>query len=166
MIRTIVLNDAVKYGTLLKKIEEETDFLLLEPDERNTSKEHIEKMIEMFIKQENSTILVAENNGSLIGHILAKGGTANRNRHSATIVIGILQEATGQGLGKILFSELEKWARHHHIKRLELSVMTHNERAFQLYKNVGFEIEGTKRHSLLVYDKYVDEYYMSKLLDK
>ncbi|MFV8829275.1 hypothetical protein [Alkalihalobacterium sp. APHAB7] len=50
MIRTIALNDAVRYGTLLKKIEEETDFLLLEPDERNTSKEHIEKMIEMFLK--------------------------------------------------------------------------------------------------------------------
>ncbi|MEB1809404.1 MAG: GNAT family N-acetyltransferase [Bacillaceae bacterium] len=166
MIRKIALNDALEYGILLKKLEEETDFLLLEPNERNTSKEQTEKMIEMFLKQENSTILVAENNGRLIGHILAKGGNVNRNRHSASIVIGILLQATGQGLGKNLFFEIEKWARdHHHITRLELSVMTHNERAFQLYKKVGFELEGTKRHSLLVNGEYVDEYYMSKLLD-
>ncbi|WP_308447210.1 hypothetical protein [Alkalihalobacterium chitinilyticum] len=59
MIRNIALNDAVEYGILLKKLEEETDFLLLEPNERNTSKEQTEKMIEMFLKQENSTILVS-----------------------------------------------------------------------------------------------------------
>ena len=42
--------------------------------------------------------------------------------------------------------------------------MVHNERAIRLYKKMGFEIEGTKKHSLFVNGQYVDEYYMAKIL--
>jgi RimJ/RimL family protein N-acetyltransferase len=42
--------------------------------------------------------------------------------------------------------------------------MTHNIAGIALYKKMGFEIEGTKRDSLLINGEYVDEYYMSKLL--
>jgi len=42
--------------------------------------------------------------------------------------------------------------------------MTHNKAGIALYKKRGFEIEGTKRHSMLVNSHYVDEYYMAKLL--
>jgi len=60
---------------------------------------------------------------------------------------------------------LEEWAQQHHIHRLELTVMAHNNAGVALYKKQGFEIEGTKRHSLLINGQYVDEFYMSKLLD-
>lgn len=43
--------------------------------------------------------------------------------------------------------------------------MSHNKAGVALYKKQGFEIEGTKRHSLLVNGQFVDEYYMAKLLD-
>jgi RimJ/RimL family protein N-acetyltransferase len=59
---------------------------------------------------------------------------------------------------------LEKWAAERQLYRLELTVMTHNERAIRLYRRLGFEIEGTKRDSLWVDGSYVDEYCMSKLL--
>jgi RimJ/RimL family protein N-acetyltransferase len=52
------------------------------------------------------------------------------------------------------------------VKRLELSVMTHNERGIALYKKMGFEIEGTKRASIYVNGNYVDEYLMSKIIHK
>ncbi len=42
--------------------------------------------------------------------------------------------------------------------------MTYNTAGIALYKKMGFEIEGTKRNSLFIDGKYVDEYYMSKLL--
>lgn len=87
-----------------------------------------------------------------------------KNKHSTYLVIGILEEFTGKGIGKDLFNELETWASLNSIHRLELTVMKHNERAVSLYKKMGFEIEGVKRNSLLVNNIYVDEYYMSKLL--
>jgi RimJ/RimL family protein N-acetyltransferase len=56
------------------------------------------------------------------------------------------------------------WARERGFHRLELTVMTHNERAIRLYKKMGFEVEGVKKHSLFVNGEYVDEYYMAKLI--
>jgi len=59
---------------------------------------------------------------------------------------------------------LESWALDNNIHRLELTVVAQNESAISLYKKLGFEIEGTKRDSLLIDGIFVNEYYMSKLL--
>ena len=40
-----------------------------------------------------------------------------------------------------------------------------NERALDLYKKMGFKIEGLKEKSMIVDGKYVDEYYMGKIID-
>lgn len=93
-----------------------------------------------------------------------RGGSVRRNRHSAYIVIGILKQYQGQGIGAALFRELDRWARDTEIVRLELTVMAHNELAISLYFKNGFEIEGTKRKSLMIDGQWVDEYYMSKIL--
>lgn len=65
---------------------------------------------------------------------------------------------------KNFFEELEKWAIENNIKRFELTVMTHNEKAVNLYKKMGFKIEGIKEHSILMDGKFIDEYYMGEIL--
>lgn len=42
--------------------------------------------------------------------------------------------------------------------------MKHNESAIRLYEKMGFKKEGLKENSLIVNGKYVDEYYMGKIL--
>ncbi len=140
--------------------------MLLEPGERKTTLEEQRTQIEILLRQENQTIFVAEQDKHLIGYLAASGGTFKRNRHSAYLVIGILQAFTGQGIGTQLFQSLEDWAKQQYIHRLELTVMTHNTVGIALYKKQGFAIEGTKRHSVLINGQYVDEFYMSKLLDQ
>lgn len=81
-------------------------------------------------------------------------------------MIGVLQEASGQGVGFKLLGEVEHWAREVGVKRLELTVMCHNERTIRLYKRAGFEIEGTKRKAIFMDQQMYDEYYMGKLLLK
>uniref|UniRef100_UPI0020CE6181 GNAT family N-acetyltransferase n=1 Tax=Vibrio cholerae TaxID=666 RepID=UPI0020CE6181 len=49
------------------------------------------------------------------------------------------------------------WAISHGYSRLELTVMQHNERAKRLYESCGFEVEGLKRHSLVVDGEYVND---------
>lgn len=61
-----------------------------------------------------------------------------------------------------LFQFLEQWRIQTGIRKFELTVMVHNHVALSLYKKMGFEIEGTKRNSLLVEYGFVDEYYMGK----
>ncbi|MFD0770009.1 hypothetical protein ACFQZ1_14560 [Bacillus sp. CGMCC 1.60114] len=45
-----------------------------------------------------------------------------------------------------------------------MTVMVHNEAGIALYKKSGFEIEGIKRHSLMIRGEFVNEYYMAKLI--
>ena len=164
MIREIQVEDAAAFLQLGKQLDEETSFMLLEPGERNTTIEQQKNMIKRFIENNNSTIFVAVEGEQLVGFILANGGNVQRNKHAAAIVIGILQEYSGKGIGITLFNEVEKWAKLHDVWRLELTVMAHNTRAQALYKKVGFEQEGIKKAALIVDGENVDEYYMAKLL--
>ncbi|MEV2908107.1 GNAT family N-acetyltransferase [Paenibacillus larvae] len=164
IIREATTDDALELTELIKQVERESDFMLFGAEERIISPEQQMKKIEAVKQDENSIILVADINGKLVGYLIANGGFAKKNKHSTYLVIGILEEFTGKGIGKDLFNELETWASLNSIHRLELTVMKHNERAVSLYKKMGFEIEGVKRNSLLVNNIYVDEYYMSKLL--
>jgi RimJ/RimL family protein N-acetyltransferase len=79
--------------------------------------------------------------------------------------MGVRKAFSGRGIGTALLRELSDWAPAHGVRRLELTVMSHNERALGLYLRSGFEIEGTRRRSLLVDGRNVDEIAMAKLLD-
>ncbi|AGK54311.1 GNAT family N-acetyltransferase [Bacillus sp. 1NLA3E] len=164
MIREIKPDDAERMVNLIIKVENKSQYMLFEPGERNISLEQQLKRIEVMKKESNSTIFVAEENDVLIGYLIAMGGNAKRNRHSEYLVIGILSEFRGLGVGTKLFKHLEDWAWKHNVYRLELSVVIRNEAGLRLYKKMGFDIEGTKRESLYIDGEFVDEYYMSKLL--
>ncbi|WP_251550850.1 GNAT family N-acetyltransferase [Neobacillus muris] len=164
MIRKIRVSDAGEYLELCKKLDTETKFMLLEPGERKTTVEQQTQRIKDILEQDWSVLFVCETNGKLVGYLLAIRDRHKRALHSAYIVIGILQDYTGKGIGSQLFAELEAWAQARQVHRLELTVMCHNEAAVVLYKKIGFEIEGVKRHSLFIDDQLIDEYYMGKLL--
>ncbi len=164
VIRKITIADAEAFLNLCHQLDKETQFMLLETEERTTTVDEQIAIIENILSRNNKIIFVAEDNNQLIGYISADGGNYKRNRHSVYIVMGIIQAYTGQGIGTKLFEELEKWAYRNKIHRLELTVMVHNKAAIALYKKIGFEVEGTKKHSLFIDGSYVDEYYMAKLL--
>jgi RimJ/RimL family protein N-acetyltransferase len=164
LIREIEREDTERFVSLINQVESESEFLLFEAGERQVTVEQQEKRIDMMEQEGNSTIFVAEENSELIGYLIAMGGQAKRNKHTAYLVIGILTEYRGQGVGSKLFQRLEEWATEQQLHRLELTVVTLNEAGIRLYKKMGFEIEGTKRNSLYIDGKFVNEYYMSKLL--
>ncbi|KGP71026.1 GNAT family N-acetyltransferase [Pontibacillus yanchengensis] len=163
-IREITISDAKKFVQLTKEIEGHSEFMLWEPDERTVTSEQQRKRIEALEDVNNSTIFVAEEENKLVGFLVAMGGNARRNQHTVYLVIGILKDYRGQRIGSRLFSELEKWGKERNIHRLELTVVTKNIGGLALYKKMGFIIEGTKKHSLLIDGEFVDEYYMSKLI--
>jgi RimJ/RimL family protein N-acetyltransferase len=165
LIREIKPEDAESFVYLIKQVEAEAEFMLMEAGERKISPEQQRKRLEQMGKESNSTIFVAEQEGGkLLGYLVVIGGNARRTKHSVYLVIGILTQYRGLGIGTKLFKQLDEWATVHNIHRLELSVVTRNEAGLRLYKKMGFEIEGTKRHSLFIDGEFVDEYYMSKLL--
>ncbi|MFK9090880.1 N-acetyltransferase family protein [Bacillus salipaludis] len=163
-VREIKVSDAKNLVELVRQVEEESEFMLMEAGERQITTEIQRTRIENMKKSENSTIFVAEEDDKLTGYIFAIGGTARRTKHSVYLVVGILRDYRGQGVGTKLFTRLEEWARDRGIHRLELTTVTKNKPGVALYKKMGFEIEGTKKDSLFINGEFVDEYYMSKLL--
>lgn len=164
-IREITIEDAGNFINLVKKVEMQSSFMMMEDSERNTTSEQQAKQIDSIHKQSNSTIFVVELEDELIGYLFAIGGTVRKNKHSVYIAIGILDDFHGKGIVTRLFRELEEWARSVEISRLELTVVTENKAGVALYKKKGFEVEGTKRKSLKINGKFYDEYYMSKLTE-
>jgi len=162
-IRSININDAEKFLDLLKRLDTETKNMMFEPGERKTTIEDMkEKIKDTF--DSNALILVAEDNDEIVGYLSGERGFANRIKHSAYIVIGILNSHRGRGIGTKLFEQLDTWTMENNITRLELTVMTRNENGVRLYEKMGFKKEGIKARSLIVDGKYVDEYYMAKIM--
>ena len=164
-IRQVKKTDAKSLLALMYRLDSETTFMLFEPGERKTTVEEQQVIIDSFINDDAKEMIVAIDNNEVCGFIVGIGNTTRRNRHSLYCVIGIEQKSTGKGLGKQLLQALEDWSASRDITRLELTVMCHNEHAISLYKSYGFKIEGIKKQALRVDGRFVDEYYMAKLLD-
>lgn len=105
-LKVLIPEDAEELLRLQHQLDQESQFMLLEPDERQSNLRQVKEMIETFASADTSILIGADVD------------------------------------------------------------MTHNELAMSLYIKNGFEIEGTKRKSLVIDGQWVDEYYMSKILIK
>ena len=156
-------DDAGALRELKHALDAETGFMLIEQGERQESPADVAQQLDRIQDQDNSTIIVAEIPGALLGYVEAQGGDYRRNRHCAYVVIGVRRSAAGAGIGTALMAELNAWAEQHGVHRLELTVMADNERAIALYRRSGYEIEGIRRDSLHIEGSYVDELAMARL---
>ena len=162
MVKIKILDKSYSQSFLgmLYQLDQETDYMLYEPDERNTTLEDIEDRIE----QSNKTTWIAIENNYVVGFMSVKRGPLRRNKHKAYIVTGILDKYHGKGIGSQFLDTLDSWAVEEELKRLELTVMRHNEKAIALYEKCGYEMEGVKINSLFVRGEFIDELYMVKML--
>jgi RimJ/RimL family protein N-acetyltransferase len=163
IIRPIEVSDAENFLELSKKIDE-SGFMLYEPGERETTVEQQKKSIENILSEKNSIFFVAETENKLVGFIAAIGSNLKRNQHSCYLVLGVSEDYRGQGIATKLFNKLFVWAKDVGISRLGLTVIKGNTKAFNLYKKMGFVLEGEKVHSLKINGEFVNEYYLYKLL--
>ena len=164
-IRRVKIEDAEAFLKLNIDLDHESRFMMVEPGEREQSVDKQVNRITTSLEKRNNNIFVAEDGDVLAGYIEAEGGGYRRNSHKIHIVIGILSEYSGKGIGTKLFEHLERWAKDEGFHRFELTVMKHNERAISLYKKMGFLIEGEIRDSLLIEGEFIDEFLMSKILN-
>jgi RimJ/RimL family protein N-acetyltransferase len=163
-IREAKTRDAGALLGLKSALDSETSLMLLERGERTTTETEVAEQLEAIAGRSNSVVFVAEIAGELIGYAEATGGDFRRNHHTAHVVIGVRKRYSGRGIGGHLLSELECWAQANSVRRLELTVMTSNERAIGLYRKLGYRVEGKREAALLVQDRLVDEFWMAKLL--
>jgi RimJ/RimL family protein N-acetyltransferase len=163
-LRTAGSADADSLLRLKQRLDHETSFMLLEPGERDTSAEALARHLDSEARSGNSVVIVAETGDELAGYVELTGGSFRRNRATAHVVIGVVAAASGRGIGAGLLRQARDWAAGHGLHRLELTVMAHNRRAADLYRRMGFSVEGRRAQGLLVDGRFVDELYVAALL--
>jgi RimJ/RimL family protein N-acetyltransferase len=162
-IRPAVPSDAEQLLRLRRTLFAETSLLLWEPAEFVSTVEQEAQFIGRIADRANSLLLMAFTSGKAVGFLAAIGGERNRLKHSALLALGVLREQWSQGIASGMLGQVLAWAPGAGVKRLELTVHTSNERALSLYRKFGFEVEGARRHSLLVDGEFKDEYLMSHI---
>ena len=165
-IRPIKNEDAEAFFSMMCLLDNETPFMMYEPDERvktmdvNGLRNKIDN-----IMSDDDLLLIAEDDGkAIVGYIWAERGKLNRILHTAYIVVGIREAYRHQGIGTKFFQRLDEWAQKNGIVRLELTVECANTTARHLYEKNGFVVEGRRMKSMKLGDEFVDEFYMAKLM--
>ena len=167
VFRTIRANDTENFFNMMCRLDEETDYMMYEPGERQERTKDLNQLAGIIEAAESGGdfLLCAENETvEIIGFIWAERGKLKRVCHSAYIVTGIRSAYRRQGIGTEFFLRLEDWAKKNGIIRLELTVECPNAAAKRLYEKNGFAVEGIKKKTMKVNGSYVDEYCMGKII--
>lgn len=140
-LREVKLDDAQELLDISKRYYVESQGIPYEEDEFKYTIEEFEGKIKESLEAENSLIIVATDNGKLVGEIELASFPNKIMKHSCCIqTFGILSEYQGIGIGKQLFSKAIDWAnKNETIELLWLSVFSSNLQGINLYKKMGFE---------------------------
>lgn len=105
---------------------------------------------------------VAEADGEVIGLAGLSVGTG-RLRHSGHIFLFVARGYHGRGVGTRLLETLldvaDRWLL---LRRVELTVVADNERAWRLYERLGFEKEGLRKLSVISQGEIKDEWLTAR----
>jgi ribosomal protein S18 acetylase RimI-like enzyme len=100
----------------------------------------------------------------IVGSASLKFNSQEVFKHKAELGITVHDNYQNLGKGTALLNHLLTIARMKKLKKVWLMVNTRNDKAIQLYKKAGFEIEGIMRKELYLKGKYLDEYRMAIFL--
>ncbi|MBB4249787.1 GNAT family N-acetyltransferase [Rhizobium sp. BK008] len=157
LVRAVRLSDA----------EEITDLINLPGYRAGTLRPPYQAVEEVRKHMENPSPGALNLVVTLNGKIVGSGGLnrlSGRRQHVASIGMGVHDDFTGRGFGRILLGAFvdaaDDWLD---IRRLELTVYADNDVAIGLYRKFGFEQEGLLRAFGYRAGQYVDAYTMARL---
>lgn len=166
-LREAVPDDAAEVLELMKQLEQETDFLVLDEIGMQLTPELLALNLADIYESENNLLLLAIADGKLIGSASVKAAADDHVAHIGEVGISILKSYWGVGLGSALLGEVIEWAKLGGvIRRLELTVQQRNARAIHLYRKFGFEREGTMTRGVRAVDgSFLPVDFMSLMID-
>ncbi len=117
------------------------------------------------IKKRNSLIIVAQVDEQVVGMAHLVKGRLPKNKHVGFLGISILKDFRGNGIGNAMMNYTIEWAkRQNELEKISLTVFSTNNPAINLYRKLGFTIEGRMKKHYKIEGKYIDDIAMTKLL--
>lgn len=166
VIRKVVAEDARNIINYHLIIAEETDYLTFGKGEVNTNIEFQAGLIKESNEQENFLYIIAEINHQIVGILRFSSNSRQRRRHTGEFGITVLRDYWSQGIGTELMNYLIKWATESQlVKKLNLKVRSDNEKAFNLYRKMGFKQEGIVSREFFIYGVFYSGVLMGLEID-
>lgn len=147
------------------QLDNESDYLLFGPGERNINVDITYSYIKKINENERSSIFIAEDeNQEIVGFICGETFHSKRTAHVLKANFGVLKNSRGNGVATELATVFITNAKSSGILRIEVTVIKENMPSLNLCKKLGFEIEGLKKSSIRIGYEFHDEYLLAKLL--
>ncbi|KAA0965655.1 GNAT family N-acetyltransferase [Sporosarcina sp. ANT_H38] len=165
-IRLLKPSDAKSYWDLrLEALELNPEAFATNYEEAIKRQNPVESVAKNLSNKGNFTF-GAFNNGELLGVVTLLQEIPLNLRHKANILaMYVNPNMRGVGVGKELLSEAINKARTiETIEKLNLTVVTTNEKAKKLYTKLGFKVFGMEEKALKINDKYFNEEYFELML--
>ncbi|MGE7863564.1 N-acetyltransferase family protein [Bacillus mobilis] len=164
-IRSAVETDAEQLAEIRVQIDGETENMDREAGEGFIDKKGFQKIIKTDREEMKNLFLVAEVHNRIVGFSRCEGSMLKRLTHKVEFGVCILKEFWGYGMGKSLLQQSIQWADENEVKKISLQVLETNEKAIQLYKKLGFEVEGILKNDKRLSDgKYYNTVVMGRCI--
>lgn len=131
-------SDAAEMVEYMRSTAGETHFLLRIPEEVTMTPAEEEAFLRRIVASEYDCMIVCTVDGILVGNCQISRHNKRKNCHRADVMIALLKEYWGLGIGAAMFREMIALAEHWGLMQLELEVIEGNSRAIALYKKMGF----------------------------
>jgi len=143
IIRSARPNDALKLLELKKSYIKDTATIPMYEYEYKNDIEQEKQLIERYITEDNSLLLVAVHGNALIGNLDVNGSQRKKLYHTAMIGMGIAYEWHNRKIGSFLMETALLWAANSDaLKLIWLEVYSTNAPGIRLYEKFNFEKTG------------------------
>ncbi|MEG0296416.1 MAG: GNAT family protein [Clostridium sp.] len=110
-------------------------------------------------------ILVCEKDNEIIGILDFQRKTTKSMAHCGDFEILVKKEFTNSGVGKSIVSYFEAYIKDNTtVQKVNLKVPSDNERAIQMFRELGFLKEGIREKSIFRNGQYLDQILMGKVV--
>ncbi len=164
IIRSVEPEDARGMLQYMKIMLGETPYLLRTPEEFDYSPEDEARILDERKNDPRSLMLVAEKDGRIVASADVRShGRKSRVRHRAELGISVRKDFWQLGIGSLLMERLIAAAREAGFEQIELTAVSSNRRALNLYLKYGFQVYGTRPNGMKHRDgTYSDDYLMMR----
>lgn len=148
----------------LNSVGGESNFLTFGKGEFPLSVKEEQEFISTCIEHDQCLMLVGKIDKKIVSQLYLDRSPNPRLSHIGDIGISVKKEYWGNGIATHMMSAAISWAKQHAITKLQLQVRTDHVTAIQLYKKLGFHIEGTLKQAIKINQVEYDNYLMGTIL--
>lgn len=165
-LRCLGPEDGSKLIKLYRQVALETNHTTRHVDEVYTSPGEISKKLQILGQDPKSLWLGAFDHDQLVGLAAFNLPFSNHPwyQHLGSFGMMVVKNWWGQGIGRSMLMMIEEFAQKIGISKMEAIVRSPNTRAYQLYINMGYAVEGTRKRAAYIEGEWIDELYLAKFI--